>query len=266
MKTDSRVPATGRLVLVPNALDHGSDAPSVDLQEVLPRSVIERAAAISDWVVEDAKSARAFLRRVGEVAPLRLPVQSMTIHPLPRPPKGPTSKPQNPASDEVALDELLWATFEGRDVGLLSEAGLVGVADPGAALVAQAHQRGVAVDVLPGASALTLALAASGLNGQQFAFVGYVPSQEAERARSLRELEVRSRQGRVTQLFIETPYRNEALMEALLRVLSPNTRLSISCGLTMPGGWSRTLSVEAWRRTPPRFAANHPAVFAMLAA
>lgn len=265
MKQPTTPAASGRLVLVPNALDHGGDGPAADLRQVLPLAVIERAATLIDWVVEDAKSARAFVRRVGEVTPLRVPVQAMSIHTLPRAPKGMASPPAHPGAADDPLDVLLRATTEGRDVGLLSDAGLVGVADPGAALVARAHRLGVVVDVLPGASALTLALAASGLNGQQFAFVGYVPSQEGERARVVRELEARSRQLRQTQMLIEAPYRNDALMDALLRVLSPTTRLSVSCGLTMPGGWSRTQTVDAWRTAPPRFAPHLPAVFAFLA-
>lgn len=249
----------GRLWLVPNALDHGADPVAID--DVLPRGVLAHAAALAHWVVEDARSARAFLKRVGVVVPLHLPLQDIAITELPRARKG--SKEAVPMQ---AWQDLLQPTLAGHDIGLLSEAGLPAVADPGAAVVAAAHTLGITVMPLAGASALLLALAASGLNGQSFAFVGYLPQEADARARRLRELETLSRQQDQTQLFIETPYRNSALAAALLAQLRPDTRLSISCGLTLPQGWTRCQSVERWRAAPPRMPDSVPAVFAILAA
>ena len=160
---------------------------------------------------------------------------------------------------------LLQPLFDGHDVGLLSEAGLPAVADPGAELIAAAHDAGITVLPLAGASALTLALAASGLNGQSFAFVGYLPVDAATRAARLHELEQRSRRERQTQLIIETPYRNAALFDALLQQLHPTTRVAVSVGLTQVGGFSRMRSVTRWRAEPVTLPTDAPAVFALLA-
>ena len=139
------------------------------------------------------------------------------------------------------------------------------MADPGAHLVEAAHDESIEVLPLAGPSALLLALAASGLNGQSFAFVGYLPAETEGRARRLRELEALSRQARQTQLFIETPYRNAAIAGTALAVLQPSTRLAIACGLTLPGGWNRCLTVATWRQQPPVLPERLPAVFALLA-
>ena len=250
---------TGTLLLVPAPLDLGTD--ETPLEDVLPRGVIRRAAALGHWVAEDARSARAFLKRVHAIEPLALPLQALHIAELPRPRKG--SREAVPAE---AWHTLLRPALDGHDVGLVSEAGLPAVADPGAALVAAAHAAGVPVLPLPGASSLLLALAASGLNGQSFAFVGYLPQDAAARTARIRELESLSRRLGQTQLMIETPYRNAALLEALLASLSPSTRLSVSCGLTLPGGWTRTDAVSAWRARPVQMPDRWPAVFGLLGA
>lgn len=249
---------TGELVLVPNTLDLGAEA--VDLQELLPLGVIRRASALAFWAAEDARSARAFLKRVDAVVPLAQPLQAIQIRELPRPRKG--SREAVPAAEWQAL---LQPALEGHDLGLISEAGLPAVADPGAALVEAAHAAGVPVLPLAGASSLLLALAASGLNGQSFAFVGYLPQDAAPRAARLRELEALSRRLQQTQLFIETPYRNGALLDAMLATLAPATRLSVSCGLTLAGGWTRCDSVAGWRVKPRPLPDRVPAVFALLA-
>jgi 16S rRNA (cytidine1402-2'-O)-methyltransferase len=139
------------------------------------------------------------------------------------------------------------------------------VADPGAALVQAAHAASVPVLPLPGASSLLLALAASGLNGQSFAFVGYLPQESAARTARIKELESGSRRLGQTQLFIETPYRNVALLAALLAALAPTTRLAVSCGLTLPGGWTRSDNVAGWKSRPATLPDREPAVFALLA-
>ena len=248
----------GTLLLVPNALDLGAD--EVDLREVLPDGVMRRAAALQHWAAEDARSTRAFLKRVGALVPLALPLQAISITELPRPRKG-SHEPVPPA----AWRALLQPALDGHELGLLSEAGLPAVADPGAALVQAAHAAGVPVLPLPGASSLLLALAASGLNGQSFAFVGYLPQDAAARSARLKELEVLSRRLGQTQLIIETPYRNAALLAAMLGGLHPDTRVSISCGLTLAGGWSRTASVASWRTQGPQMPDRWPAVFGLLA-
>lgn len=255
---------TGRLVLVPNTLDLGATPEPID--QVLSAHALRRAAGLQHWVVESAKTARAFLKRVDAMVPLAAPLQALSMQELPRARKG-----SGNAVDNQEWKALLAPALAGHDVGLLSDAGLPAVADPGANLVAAAHSIGVAIEPLAGASSLTLALAASGLNGQRFAFEGYLPQNAAERLQRVRELEQRSRRERQTQLVIETPYRNEALLQALSLALHPETRLSVACGLTSQSGWCRTHAVSAWRRelqTAGRSAMPDtlPAVFIWLAA
>lgn len=245
--------APGTLVLVPNTLDLGAGA--VDLQDVLPLGVLRRAAALAHWAAEDAKTARAFLKRVDAVVPLAQPLQAIDIRELPRPRKG-SREPVPPAEWQA----LLAPALAGHDLGLISEAGLPAVADPGAALVAAAHAAGVPVLPLAGPSALLLALAASGLNGQDFAFHGYLPQDAGARAQRLRELEAASRRG-TAMIVIETPYRNAALLQAMLATLAPATRLSVSCGLTLPGGFTRSDRVAGWRAQPSQLPDRLPAVF-----
>jgi 16S rRNA (cytidine1402-2'-O)-methyltransferase len=251
----------GTLVLVPNTLDLGApDAPPIE--SVLAIGVLQHAARLSHWVAEDAKTTRAFLKRVDRVVPLARPLQAIEIAQLPRPPKGAQAPPA-----AIDLTPLLAPAMAGSDIGLISEAGLPAVADPGAALVACAHRLGLAVLPLAGPSSLLLALAASGLNGQSFAFVGYLPTDAAERAARVQALQQVSRRERQTQIAIETPYRNTALMTALLEALHPDTQLSVACGLTLSAGWCATRSVAQWRARPPSFESKHlPAVFLWLAA
>ncbi|KQW65779.1 SAM-dependent methyltransferase [Methylibium sp. Root1272] len=252
----------GRLILVPNTLDLGTlagDAPPPDLRQVLPQGVIDTAARLRHWVCENAKSTRAFLKRVDAITPLAQPLQALEIRELPRPPKG------RQAAEPADLRALLAPALDGHDIGLISEAGLPAVADPGAALVAAAHALDVSVQPLPGPNSLLLALAASGLNGQSFAFVGYVPQEASAQAQRVKELEALSRRLGQTQLMIETPYRNGALLRALLGALAPETWLSVSCGLTLSGGWTRSARVAQWRQRPVELPADVPAVFALLA-
>ena len=252
----------GRLLLVPNTLDLGTEQ-QIDLRQLLPQQVIEQAAGLTHWVAENAKSARVLLKRVDALVPLALPLQQIQITELPRPPKG--GRPGAQATPDLA--PLLAPALAGHDIGLVSEAGLPAVADPGAALVQQAHGLGLTVLPLVGPSSLLMALAASGLNGQSFAFVGYLPVDSAERASRVRELEALSRRQQQTQIAIETPYRNEALLGALLELLQPGTRLSMASGLTLAEQRCRTLTVAGWRALPPaqRMAGKLPAVFSWLA-
>lgn len=254
-------PSPGTLYLVPNALDTGTAAVRPDLDEVLSIGVIRIAARLEYWVVENAKSARQFLKRVEATVPLARPLQQLSIVQFPVQDKGQRA-PANPAD----IDALLTPARAGNDVGLLSEAGLPAVADPGAALVECAHANGIRVTALPGPSALLLALAASGLNGQRFEFVGYLPIDAVSRGARLRELEAQSRRDASTRIMIETPYRNQALLDAMLAHLQASTRLSVSCGLTLPTGFSRTASVADWKASPRELPADVPAVFMLLAA
>jgi 16S rRNA (cytidine1402-2'-O)-methyltransferase len=251
--------ARGSLILVPNTLDFGVAGDAPDIQDVLPLSVIRTAARLTHWAAENAKTTRAFLKRVDAVVPLAQPLQSLAIVELPRPQKGARVAP---VADWTAL---LAPASQGHDIGLISEAGLPAVADPGAALVQAAHAIGLEVNALPGPSSLLLALAASGLNGQSFAFVGYLPVDTAERGARIRELEALSRRANQTQLMIETPYRNEALLTALLAHLQPATRLSVSCGLTLTSGFTRTDTAQAWKARATALPADVPAVFSLLA-
>lgn len=256
--------AKGRLLLIPNTLDFGClDEAPPDLRLSLPMGAIEAAAGLRYWVAENAKTTRAFLKRVAEITPLLTPLQEQDVQVLPRPPKGGHKVAGQDEAKQIAA--LLAPAMAGHDIGLISEAGLPGVADPGAAVVLAAHQAGITVVPMSGPSSLVLALAASGLHGQSFAFVGYLPVNAQERAQRIKELEQLSRKGRQTQLVIETPYRNTALWQALLQHLQANTLLSVSCGLTLPQGWSRTDTVARWRQQAVTLPDDIPTVFSWLA-
>lgn len=270
----------GRLLLIPNTLDFGclgdgADATLPDLLDVLPMAALVASAHLQHWVCENAKTTRAFLKRVDATVPLRAPLQALDIQVLPRPHKGgeksankthkkPDGKPV--PSLDAEIDALLAPALAGHDIGLMSEAGLPGVADPGALLVLAAHRLGVTVVPIAGPSSIVLALAASGLNGQSFAFVGYLPVDPIQRGDRIRELDALSRRARQTQLVIETPYRNSALWSALVKHLHPETWLSVSCGLTLDKGWSRTQRVSHWQKNALTLPDDMPAVFAWLSA
>lgn len=275
-KNDPNMPhvqtRTGRLLLVPNTLDLGCLDPATgvapDLQQVLPLGVIREAARIGHWIAENAKTTRAFLKRVDQVTPLSQPLQGLSIEELPRPVKGGKGSKdatQGETSGQAAtLASLLAPARAGHDIGLISEAGLPGVADPGAAVVQAAHQAGIPVVPLSGPSSLVLALAGSGLHGQSFAFVGYLPTDGSQRAQRIRELELLSRKAHQTQLVIETPYRNVAMWQALLQHLQPQTLLNVSCGLTLSQGFTLTDTVARWRQRELQLPTDVPAVFAWL--
>lgn len=263
----------GRLLLMPNALDLGAE--EVPLTDVLPGGVITQASKLLHWVVEDARSARAFLNRVNKITPLAQSLQQTLVCELPRAPKGPqrampgkAAKGSGAVKADVATaspwELLLLPATTGADIGLLSEAGLPGVADPGALLVAAAHDLGIPVVALSGPSSITLAIAASGLNGQSFVFHGYLQTDVNPRRARLRELEATSKRLQQTQVFIETPYRNSVMLEAALEVLQPTTRLAISCGLTLPDGWSMCKTAAQWKAAKIELPDRVPAVFSLL--
>lgn len=236
-------PAPGTLYCVPTPIAEAR-SPADDLSP----GAIAIVAALDYVVAENARTARAVLKRL----PLARPIQSIEIVEL----------------DEHTRDEAIGPMLEplraGRDAALMSEAGCPGVADPGARLVLAAHAAAIPVVPLVGPSALLLALMGSGLNGQRFAFSGYLPTAPEARRQRLRELEQRSRREDETQLFIETPYRNQAMLDALLSTLSPSTRLCVAADLTGSGQSLRTARVEAWRRAPPALG-KVPTVFLFLA-
>lgn len=249
--------SAGKLVLVPAPLDFGCDT-RVPLDEVLPAATIATAARLTHWICENAKTARAYLKRVNDLQPLVQPLQQLHVQELPR--------EVHKRGDTVAgfdARPLLAPALEGHDIGLLSEAGMPAVADPGASVVRAAHELGLGVVPLVGPSSLLLALAASGLQGQSFAFVGYLPQDPAARAQRLRELETLALKQGQTQLFIETPYRNHALWQALLQGLRPQTRLAVSSGLTLPAAATRSDTVQRWQQAPVPVDNRTPAVFAI---
>lgn len=235
----------GTLYLLPTRLGETGDWP-----EVLPSHTRETACRLSHFVVENAKTARAALKWMEHPVPLR----ELAIEQLP--------EPLAPAD----IERLLGPLHENVDIGLMSEAGCPGVADPGALLVRRAHATGIAVRPLVGPSSLLLALMASGLDGQRFAFHGYLPAREPERGRRIAELEKESRQKRQTQIFIETPYRNQAMFEALLASCHPETLLCIATDLTLPGETVSTRGIGEWRRLARADFQRRPTVFLLLSA
>ena len=248
---------TGRLYLVPAPLDFGC-AEAAPLGQVMPAGTIDVAAGLTHWICENAKSARAYLKRIGELQPLALPLREQSIVELPR-----HVHKKGDHEGEFDARPLLAPALEGHDLGLVSEAGMPAIADPGASVVRAAHDLGVPVLPLVGPVSLLLTLAASGLNGQNFAFVGYLPQEPLPRTQRIRELEALALQGRQTQLFIETPYRNVALWEALLKCLQPATRLAVGTGLTLAQGCVRSQSAAAWRQQETPVTNDIPAVFAI---
>jgi len=224
----------GTLYLIPNTLGPLEAAPGA-LSSILPAQVQALTARLDCFVAEHAKTARAFLKLVAADQPLVRPLQEIEIAEL------------NVNTPAQALGPLLAPLLAGRDCGLLSEAGVPAVADPGADLVRLAHQHGIAVRPLVGPSSLLLALMASGLNGQSFAFNGYLPTEAAQRAKRIRELEQRSRAEKQTQLLIETPYRNGAMLEALATNCQPGTLVCVATDLTLATESVCTLAAAKWK-------------------
>ena len=224
----------GTLYLIPNTLGPTEAAPHA-LSHILPEQVQDIASRLDYFVAENAKTARAFLKLVGIDHPLARPLQEIRIAEL------------NVNTPPQALAELLAPLLEGRDAGLVSEAGVPAVADPGADLVRLAHQRGVPVRPLVGPSSLLLAVMASGLNGQSFAFNGYLPTDAGQRAKRIQQLEQRSRSEKQTQLLIETPYRNGAMLEALVASCQPGTLVCVATDLSLATETVRTQAAAQWK-------------------
>ncbi len=224
--------APGILYLLPNTL--GQAHPLHPLSDVIPVEVQKITSQLRYFIVENAKTTRAYLKRVDANFPLASPLQEIQLNEL------------NINTKVSELPSLLSPLLQGHDVGLISEAGVPAVADPGANLVRLAHQHGIRVRPLVGPSSLLLAVMASGLNGQSFAFNGYLPTEGAQRMKAIQEFEVRSRKEKQTQLFIETPYRNAALLEALCQACHPTTQLCIATDLTLDTEKIQTHTVSQW--------------------
>ena len=235
--------AAGTLYLIPTTLGDST------LGTVIPQEVQQRVRTLDHFVAENPKTARAYLKQIGTTKPLQeLHIATLNEH--------------TPDEDIAGLAAPL---RDGHDVGVMSEAGCPGIADPGAKLVLYAHRHAIRVMPLVGPSSILLALMASGLNGQSFVFHGYLPVAEAERERALRELEKQSRRLKQTQIFIETPYRNQKLLHSILRACAGDTLLCIAAEITLAGEDIRTMSVAAWKKTPPQLD-RRPALFLLLAA
>ena len=247
--------AKGRLYLVPAPLDFGCEQ-LAPLQDVMPLATIEVAAQLQHWICENAKSTRAYLKRVGELKPLKNQLQALHIQELPR-----EVHKKGDHTGNFDARPLLAAALNGNDVGLVSEAGMPAIADPGSSVVRAAHDLGLQVVPLTGPMSLMLALAASGLNGQNFAFVGYLPQDPAGRAQRIRELESLALKTSQSQIFIETPYRNATLLQALLQTLQGNTRLALSCGLTLNAAWNFSAQASNWKKNKPIAPLDLPTVF-----
>ena len=237
----------GTLFLIPNTLGE-----TEALANVLPEQVQHITSQLDYFVAENAKTARAFLKLVNARHPLAKPLQEIKISEL------------NVNTPAAALAGLLAPLLAGQDGGLVSEAGVPAVADPGADLVRLAHQHNIPVRPLVGPSSLLLAVMASGLNGQSFAFNGYLPTDAAQRAVRIKELEQRSRKEKQTQLFIETPYRNAAMLEALVAACAPGTLVCVATDLSLPSETIRTMTATQWKTAKAPDFHKKPTVFLLL--
>lgn len=233
----------GTLYLIPVTL--GDD----NISKVLPADVLSLAQQLDTFVVESEKSARHFLSTIKTIKPVR----ELTLNLL------------NEHTEDKDVAGLLTPLLAGKDVGLMSDAGCPGIADPGAKLVELAHQKGVRVVPFVGPSSIVLSLMASGLNGQQFAFLGYLPIDKALRNQKLKEIEKRSLSHKETQLFIETPYRNQHMLEAILAVCQPNTRLCVACDISLSTEMIITKTIASWKKNPLPELHKRPTVFLLLA-
>ncbi len=233
----------GTLYLIPVTL--GDD----NISQVLPPDVVKIAQSLEIFVVESEKSARHFLSTIKTAKPVR----ELTLNLL------------NEHTLDKDLSSLLAPLLVGKDVGLMSDAGCPGIADPGAKLVELAHLKNIKVVPFVGPSSIVLSLMASGLNGQQFAFLGYLPVDKQVRNLRLKEIEKRSQTHKETQIFIETPYRNQHMLEGLLSTCNANTRLCIACHVSLPDEMIVTKRISEWKQGGLPNLNKKPTVFLLLA-
>lgn len=228
----------GILYLIPTPLGDGP------IEAIMPAGMAKRLMNIHHFVVEDLRTARRFLKKTDR----SIDIDSLHFYEL------------NEHSNEEEVGTFLAPLLKGYDMGLMSEAGTPCVADPGASLVALAHENSIRVVPLSGPSSITLALMASGFNGQQFSFHGYLPVDRKARQQALRKLEQDARHTNQTQIFIETPYRNMQMLESIIETLGPATKLCIAASLTTDDEFIRTLTIAAWKKQLPDIH-KKPAVF-----
>jgi 16S rRNA (cytidine1402-2'-O)-methyltransferase len=197
--------------------------------------LVDTINQVKEYIVENEKTARRFLKEAG----LRTPQSELIIHDYGK------------HNRDIPINEFFKGLIAGNDVGLMSEAGCPGVADPGAEIVAEAHRKGIKVVPLVGPSSILLAVMASGFNGQSFTFHGYLPIDKIERSKKIKELETLAQRHNQTQLFIETPFRNNPMLEEILRSCTPKTRLCIACNLTAEDEFVQTKTIAEWKQKVP---------------
>ncbi|MFY9310817.1 MAG: SAM-dependent methyltransferase [Bacteroidia bacterium] len=229
----------GILYLIPTTL--GDTAETADVLPVKVNLVIN---TIDEYIVENEKSARQYLKKMG----IQKPLQEIVLHPL------------NQHTEAKDISTYLNAIGEGKNIGIISEAGCPGVADPGAEVVKLAHEKNITVRPLVGPSSILLALMGSGFNGQSFAFHGYLPKERNERIKKIKELEKGAQQRSQTQLFIETPYRNNHMLDDIIASCDGNTKLCIACDITLPTEFIQTKTIAAWKKQLPDIN-KRPAIF-----
>ncbi len=248
---------TGTLYLIPNTLGSSKTLQDNPLAHIIPETVQKMSSQLQYFVAENAKTTRAYLKILNQFHPLAKPLQELHISEL------------NVNTPNEALQALLAPLLAGNDIGLISEAGVPAVADPGANLVRLAHQHNIKVSPLVGPSSLLLAIMGSGLNGQSFAFNGYLPTDSAARTKRIKELEDRSRKEKQTQLIIETPYRNTPMLEALAGTCQQQTLICVATDLSLPTESIQTKSASDWKKQLQTNAApdfhKKPTVFLFLA-
>jgi len=233
----------GTLYLIPVTL--GED----NITQVLPPDVVSIAQGLDNFVVESEKSARHFLSTIKTIKPVR----ELSLNLL------------NEHTEHKGVAALLAPLLAGKDLGLMSDAGCPGVADPGAKLIELAHQKGIRVVPFVGPSSILLSLMASGLNGQQFAFLGYLPVDKTQRNQKLKEIEKRSLTHKETQLFIETPYRNQHMLEAIVSICQPNTRLCVACDISLTTELITSKTIATWKKSPLPDLHKRPTIFLLQA-
>jgi 16S rRNA (cytidine1402-2'-O)-methyltransferase len=243
---DSNSISKGKLYLIPSPLGE------YDPSQVIPAPVLERLKSIRKYVVEEARTVRRYLSAAG----LKGHISELELREL--------NEHSKPADVEALLSMFSDPDGSPTDVGLISEAGLPAVADPGAQLVALCHIHGIQVVPMVGPSSLMLSLMGSGLNGQSFAFCGYLPAKTDERRKAIREIEKRSAQLDQTEIFIETPYRNDSMLADLLASLQPKTRLCVAADITLPDETILTKTVKEWQKAHAAVG-KRPCVFLILA-
>lgn len=232
----------GKLYLIPVTLDTSDSI--TDPMDVLPQTVKRAVALIDDYIVENEKTARKFIKSIQpEKVQATLRLSAL-----------------NKRTEVSEHSKMIQPCLEGKNVGLMSEAGCPGVADPGAAIVKMAHEKGIQVVPLVGPSSILLAMMGSGMNGQSFAFNGYLPIEKGEKKAALKSFETLSQQKNQSQLFIETPYRNNKLLEDILQALQPGTHLCIAADITLPTEYIKTLRVQDWKKTKIDLH-NRPTIF-----